>query len=132
MNGRVGASGSRIFWARNSVVLRTSGDIVLWTCSRFMNRSTFSGSYDSAAFQFSRFCSSRDRWLAMVGGCAQFWVSACRLDMLGLRCHGGDMPLMCGRFFLRSGTCVDATISAIEADAGDGSFVHPSVVDVVN
>jgi len=57
MHGRVGAS-----------------SVVLWTRSRFMNRSALSGRYDSATFQFSGSASRRDWRLAVVCGSAQLRV----------------------------------------------------------
>ena len=44
--------------------------IALWTRSRLMNSSCFSGSHNSAAFKFSRFISGSDGWLAVVCGSA--------------------------------------------------------------
>src|SRR5580704_11756022 len=124
MDSRIGTSSSRVFW------MRSGG--VLWTRGRFMDRSALFGSNHSTTLQFSRLSSSGDRRLAVVCGSAQFRVRACGLDVFGLRRHRSDMTFMCGRFFLCSGTSVDASIATIEADAGDGGFVDARVVDVVN
>ena len=109
-----------------------AGCVVFRARGRFMNRSALSGCYDSATFEFSRLSRRSNGRLAVVCGGAKFGVRTCGLDMLGLRSHRGDMPIMCRRFFLGSGTRVDAAVSTIEADVVDDGFVHSGVVNVVN
>ena len=90
-----------------------------------------SGSYN-ASFVITGFGSSRDGWLALVGGGTQCGITAGCLNVLRLRGYGTDMVLVSVGLFLRCGPRFHPTASTVVADVSFGDIRHRSVVGVVN
>ena len=76
-----------------------------------------------ASFEVTWFRSSRDGRLAVVGGGAQFGITAGFLNVLCLRGYRTHMVLVGVGFLLRRGTRFDATLAAVVADVIYETFV---------
>ncbi len=70
----------------------------------------------------------------MIDGGAQISVRSCRLHMLRLRRHRGNVPITSGHLVLRTRTRARATVAAVVADTVDRRRIvdHCGVVNVTN